>query len=264
MQRRVYDFVFGLGPACSCSQSLRAAGLQLTSLPFDWNGLQTIADRRMLIESDFADWMRREDFERVPEEIAGRSNFWVNHRIRCSFAHDFKQEAISEAEIAAVAEKYRRRIERMKSLIAASHRVLVVWVQIGSFPEPAVSEMSSFRSWAEARWPGIRFDMLFFRWRQGVPMARAEDSEADGVRIVSFDYQDKRQKLWFADHDMVGGWLRRHYAVRDYRTADEKARWRRQVREKKFARFGVRTWLGYFYARSIHALRKHFEKGRAD
>jgi len=262
MRRRRYDFVFGLGPACSCSLSLRAAGLQLASLPFDWNGLQTPAGRQKLLETDFADWMHREDFEPVSEEKAGRSNFWVNSKVHCAFAHDFKNKEISTEEISAVAEKYRRRIERMKRLIYSSQRVLVVWVQISGFPEPDVADMLSFRTWAESFWPGVCFDMLFFRWRQGVPMDQAEDMEAEGVRTVSFDYQDRRQERWFADHDLLGDWLKQRYAVRDYRTAAEKARWKRQVREKKFARFGTKTWLGYFWARASYSLRKHFSKGK--
>lgn len=31
-----YDLIVGMGKACSCSMSLRKAGLQHLSLPFDW------------------------------------------------------------------------------------------------------------------------------------------------------------------------------------------------------------------------------------
>lgn len=263
MRKRKYDFVFGLGAACSCSQSLRAAGLQLTSLPFDWNGLQTFAGRRSLIETDFADWMHREDFELVPEAIAGRAGFWVNHRVQCSFAHDFRGPTISDEELEVVKAKYRRRIERFRQRIEASRRVLVVWLQIANFPVPAMSEFVEFRLWAEKHWPEISFDVLFFNWKEGLPMSAAEDTEADGVRMVSFDYQDKAQVRWYADHDQVGQWLKRRYSVRDYRSPEERRAWKIHVREKKFARFGVKAWPAYVLKRASYALRKHFSKGHA-
>lgn len=35
-EMKAYDFVFSLGAACSCSQSLRLANLQFASFPCDW------------------------------------------------------------------------------------------------------------------------------------------------------------------------------------------------------------------------------------
>jgi len=262
MKRLEYDFVFGLGPACSCSQSLRAAGLQLTSLPFDWNGLQSVPDRQRLLETDFADWLRREDFEPVGEDVLGRKNVWYNRRTRCTFAHDFRDE-ITDDQIRQVAEKYRRRIDRMHRLIADSRRVLVVWVQVeGHPPRPSDAELQSFRKFLVEKWPGVTFDILFFDWAPGVPEPDARDETSDGIRRVAFDYRDRSQERWFADYDRLGRWLKRRYAVRDYRTAGEKQAWRRGEREKKFAKFAVRSWIGYFFARSAYALKKHFAKAK--
>ena len=62
-----YDFIFGIGRACACSQSLRKAGLQLLSLPWDWLATTPTPDgpdldmRLKIMESGFADWLREED-----------------------------------------------------------------------------------------------------------------------------------------------------------------------------------------------------------
>lgn len=262
MFRRKYDFVFGLGPACSCSQSLRAAGLQLTSLPFDWNGMQSVPDRQRLLETDFRDWLNREDFAPVGENVLGRRHVWINCRTKCVYAHDFLSDEITDAQVRVVEEKYRRRIDRMFRLIGNSRRVLAVWVQVDRFPRPTDAEWDSFRRFLMDRWSGVSFDLLVFDWVPDVPETNAQDVSKPGLRRVSFDYRDRSQDRWFADYDVLGRWLKRRYAVCDYRTEEEKRVWRRGEREKKFARFGVSSRIGYFFARTAYALKKHLAKAR--
>ena len=70
-----YDFVFGLGRACACTQSLRSAGLQLLSLPWDWITYQLTPQgpdlllRVDLIASGFAGWFEEEDLKFVRTSI---------------------------------------------------------------------------------------------------------------------------------------------------------------------------------------------------
>ena len=46
-----YDLILPIGEACSCSQSLRTAGLQFASFPWDWIAMHNIHN---LIELDCA------------------------------------------------------------------------------------------------------------------------------------------------------------------------------------------------------------------
>ena len=36
MKKKRYDLILGLGSVCSCTQTLRQAGLQHLTFPFDW------------------------------------------------------------------------------------------------------------------------------------------------------------------------------------------------------------------------------------
>ena len=44
MSREHFDLIIGLGPACSCTMSLRRAGLQHLSFPYDWIGPKENSD----------------------------------------------------------------------------------------------------------------------------------------------------------------------------------------------------------------------------
>ena len=46
-----YDFVFSLGQACTCSMTLRHAGLQFASFPLDWVSGGSLASRTALVAS---------------------------------------------------------------------------------------------------------------------------------------------------------------------------------------------------------------------
>ena len=58
-----YDLIVPLGYACSCSQTLRRAGLQLASFPWDWVGVPPPSERCRLICDGFKDWMNLEDLK---------------------------------------------------------------------------------------------------------------------------------------------------------------------------------------------------------
>ena len=59
--RQTYDLVVPLGYACSCSQTLRRAGLQLVSFPWDWVGVPPPSERCRIICEGFKDFMNLED-----------------------------------------------------------------------------------------------------------------------------------------------------------------------------------------------------------
>lgn len=63
MFEKKYDFVFGIGEACSCSTALRAAHLQIQSFPTDWLAGGDIKERTALIVSDFKDFFNAEDLK---------------------------------------------------------------------------------------------------------------------------------------------------------------------------------------------------------
>ena len=106
---KTYDLVVPLGFACSCSQTLRQAGLQLASFPWDWVGTPPPIFRCRTICSDFKDWMNLEDLK-----WAGRNDTYGHEEVRnvrsgIFFMHDFVQGTPLEDQYPAVMEKYTRR-----------------------------------------------------------------------------------------------------------------------------------------------------------
>jgi hypothetical protein len=51
--KRHYDFIFCVGRACIATQSLRRAGLQHATFPWDWVGDPGVYERVEYICSDF-------------------------------------------------------------------------------------------------------------------------------------------------------------------------------------------------------------------
>ena len=127
-----YDLVFGFGPACSCSQTLRRAGLQLLSFPFDWIGPavklpgrdEDVRHRTDLLASNFHDWLHQEDFEYQGDHTNGKAKYW-NNRLQLVFLHDFPIGVPLSESFPDVTAKYAHRTERLLSLIHRSKRILV-------------------------------------------------------------------------------------------------------------------------------------------
>ena len=54
-EKRSYDLIFGIGEACSCTQSLRDSGLQIFSYPLDWLFGLNFEGRMNILLNDFID-----------------------------------------------------------------------------------------------------------------------------------------------------------------------------------------------------------------
>ena len=141
--KRSYDLVLSIGQDCKCSQSLRAAGLQHYSYPFDWLAGASLLDRAKILATDFRDWFNEKDL--IDIGIADNSRFAVEHRIArhsqngLEFRHDFSCEKTIAEDYASVNKKYLRRITRLISAIEKANRVLVVYT-IGFRGEPVSLE----------------------------------------------------------------------------------------------------------------------------
>ncbi len=56
-RHKTYDLAFSLGAACSCSQTLRAAGMRYAPIPFDWLCHAPFINRIDAMAADFAHGM---------------------------------------------------------------------------------------------------------------------------------------------------------------------------------------------------------------
>jgi len=257
-----YDLVFGLGSACSCSETLRAAGLQLASFPLDWVSGSDLLARTALLTDDFAGFLNQGDFERVENADAFGHDTYRNGRTGLVHPHDFPQGAPLESSFAEVKAKYDRRIARLLSLLDRAHDVLVVWIG-DPRDERRVSDadMRTCLDRLRKRWPSVRFELRVIECVPGVSSASPQIRAGEGFSYAGFDYHRTAPgaKPW----EVVPELLVPRFAdsaVADYRTDEERRAHRRRLRERVLKRFGAKSTLDLLLTKFEYRLFKHLQK----
>ena len=226
-----YDLAFGLGPACSCSQTLRKAGLQLLSFPYDWIGPHTdlydrdVSRRTDQICNEFAGWFNPADFEPAGSSDQSGKDHYFNRRLQLIFLHDFIKGSSFEEAFPAVQAKYRRRIARLLELIRQSRRVLLARVDRPDVPcrTPTEECLYARRRLMEKFAPTV-FDVVVLSHEEGRPFDQlVEERPAEGVTRLRFDYDDRTPGApsYQPVFALTAKALSDRFAVRDYRTPEE-------------------------------------------
>jgi len=255
---RTYDFILGMGPSCHCSQALRAAGLQLLSLPFDWVGGPALPTKAQHMVESFPGWFGPGTLKPIAAASKTQLTTALSDCFGYTPVHDFHHGVPVEDERPRVLAKYRRRIERMERLIESSSRVLVAYLEMPGFPPAAVADPQEVRGILAARWPRVAFDFLVIRNAEG-PAADADEEEG-GVRIVTRKYLTSGGPVPVAAVDGLAAWLKGEYAVKDYRTETERRDHRRKVRQRKYAELHASNLWDYCWTRLQYKLYRHLHK----
>jgi len=262
---KTYDLIVPLGFACSCSQTLRRAGLQLASFPWDWVGTPPPSERCRLICSGFKDWMNLEDLRWSGVNDTFGHEQVLNTRTGLIIMHDFVAGVPLADQYPAIVEKYSRRIARLDRLLRESKRVLLVSIDTPVSPAPvppedgrkAIETMS-------AKYPNASFEVLLIGLDIGrPPEKRTDENPLPGIRRVAFDYKNHAPDAppYGVEVDMLADFLRGEYSVRDYRTKEEIAAHNARKREKraqklqrKMEALGAKTKAQYLFLRARQAL----------
>ena len=259
-RQRNYDLAVSLGGACGCSKSLRNANLQFASFPFDWLNGATLRDRADLISCGFAGWLEDGlDKRPEPDGCIGESH-WQDRRYGFGLLHDFDRKTPMETALPGVKEKYARRAAHLFRLVGESRRVLLVWTDVPTSPPASDADLKYLQDAFRTRWPNVTFDMLNLKYRAGVALKDRLVREKDGLRIVEFDYKDRREKAWRIDYRRVGEWLASEYEVDDYRTEAEKEKWKEAVSGHEYGRYHVTNFLDYVYTKFRYKVYRHLVK----
>ena len=264
---RTYDLIFGLGSVCSCTQSLRQAGLQSLSFPFDWitphaetNLLKDMRRRAETICGGFDGWFDERDFSFHGANANGKDKYY-NGKLDLIFVHDFPAGVPLRQSFPVVMERYRRRIDRLLNLLGRSKTVLVVRLDRHDLPyRTSIEDCTYVRNALAARFPGTAFDVLLIQPDPELPAGeRRLEQPAEGVTRLSLDYRKTKTPVDLPpdpdvdrlvnpqppDFTGIVGFLRTTYAVREYRTPEEIAANRRRRLQKRWAKVGARTRLEY-------------------
>lgn len=254
-----YDFIVGLGRACSCSQSLRRAGLQLLSLPWDWITYDLHPPRPDLllridvIASGFAGWLEEEDLKFVRRNPISGKDLYINDRNKILFAHDFPPDVPLHESFPAVKSKYDRRIRRLLQLLAgAKSNILAVYMDAPTYPVSDVETCREAQRRLQALYPRIKVDFLMFALEPGRPFEkRVVEDLGDGFTRVAFDFRDHTPGLpdHSVQHNLCAAAMREIASVREYRTAAEIKAMNSRTRLVKMREVGANNAWEYFLAR---------------
>lgn len=275
MEKEHYDLIIGLGPACSCTMSLRRAGLQHLSFPYDWIGPREntneyavdVRHRAENIADEFRGrWLRAEDFTHFDPPPTHPRDCYFNEGLQLLFIHDFEKGDDFAASFPKIQRKYRRRIDRLLELIRDSKRVLLLRVDR---PDLAVrTELEDCKAAVKAlsdHFTSVRFELLLLHCEHGRSYSdRIETDHGNGVRSLVFDYDDNRPDIpkFQPNIGMIAQILASRYSVRDYRTPDERAAGKRRARQKEYEKFGVHNWWQLRLAKWRMHFARHFQKNQ--
>jgi len=260
--KQKYDVIFSVGGACACSEGLRFANLQLASFPLDWIAGSDIRTRVNLLTDDLGDLLQPDLMRHIEELDIEKAYLYRNVKYTFNFPHDFPRGTVFEEQIGKVREKYMRRMRRLDALVAAARRVLFVWVDVPSSPQASDEDIAYCRDKLAARWPGAEFDAVVFQMDEDTPYRNRVVVRKPHLTTVRFAYRDQGYvgTGWRADHDILADWLRKNYAVADYRSEAERQRWNAFLAQRKYGRFKTDNPVVFFWRSVEYRIYKHFRK----
>lgn len=251
---RPYDLAFSLGAACSCTESLRQAGLQFASFPFDWLYGSTLRKRVDLLVDDFRGWLDPAQLEPGERSETDTMDVYRNRSTGIVFNHDFPPGVPLSAALPQVREKYVRRIRRLQGLLRSAHRVLAVYVNLRTLPAVSDEDLRRCRELLSKKYPNAVFDLLLLQPEPALAGVREVEVER-GVRRVFFGAGNEdvpAAYVWQVNVPQIAEFLRTHQ-VRDYRTDSEKRLWR-------WRKMGAANFFSYCRNKLEYKLWKHLRK----
>ena len=261
---RRYDIAFGLGVGCGVSISMRDAGVQYLSLPFDWIGCNDPARLADIAAGHFRDWMRFEDLEITGVRIASQSAHFVvkNCRTGLLAPHDFSAYSSLKKQYPAFAEKMSRRIARLEGLLTSAKAVLLVNVENPQRPGClSDADLARARDVLASAYPNAVFDLVCFQHEDGV-RGLAEHRVSERIVRVGCKLQQVSHGVveHTYEHEPIIDWLRANVSVADPRTEEEIRAFAELKRRKHEDRFGTGGPLARMIARLQFRAYKKLQK----
>ena len=133
MKHYKYDFFCSLGLDCTMAGCVRMANTRSFSGPFDWLNGGTLESRINLINTEFKDFLNKDDLEEIIMENDNQPDKkrYKNTRTGLCFHHDWLAANPFLSEYISVKEKYDRRINRFMNLLAKQRGCLFVFDKDG-------------------------------------------------------------------------------------------------------------------------------------
>lgn len=198
-----YDLIFSIGQACSCTDALRRAGLQLHSYPFDWLFGADFAGRVGILLNDFGRFIDKEDLEWFYSEKSISCEAYKNNFNGLVFNHDFLSSTEFGVMHRQVLEKYNRRISRLQTQIANASKILLVYVEQPFVGQPPTADETLEGSLQKlrAKYPNKSIDLLYFYNDFSFkPLEFQKERTHEGVFKVVGNYKDMTRMAQGEEH----------------------------------------------------------------
>lgn len=237
---RRYDFIFSLGSACSCSQSLREAGLQFASYPFDWVGSPGIMKSVAALESEFSGWFEKDDLKLIDvrrEPLSTRC--FINRKTGFAFYHEFTLFKRFDDLFPKIAERFARRGRRLLAALRAARSVLAVYVEVPFRETESVADFAEARRRVAAKFPNASVDLLVF--------CKAESGKSPevlvrepGLTIVKVDFVQYEGDVMShqVNRTFITQYLKENFSVADRRSEEDRRRFAAFKQDERSDKWG--------------------------
>ena len=246
---KTYDFIFSLGASCAVSQSLRDAGLQFASFPFDWIGSPGLLRSVDMVESRFGGWFEKGDLKLwdVRHEEGAVQRVYKNVRTGFGFPHEFTNAFTFEAGYEKTREKYLRRIDRFYRAVGSASRALGVYLELAPRPRLPDEALAEAHGRLSAQFPDTSLDLLYFCEDPAHRDVRVV-SESDGVTVAGAHYAKflGGRPMHTVDRSEIVRFMHENFTVAGHDIAAEKARYeaeQKRLRKKHWGRGRVEQWV---------------------
>lgn len=218
--KKKYDFIFGIGEACSCSSTLRSSNLQIKSLPFDWIFGSSFLGRVNMIMNNFENFIRAEDLEYTGDNgiTAHLCDIYKNNYNGLIFNHDFLHGSKLEETIEEVTAKYKRRAARLYQQANSASSILVVWIDSpgANWVMKNNADFVDGHKLLAQKFPDAKVDLLVFAYEQGLNFKNCKYERLnENIEKYTFDYQKKYHKNkplpdYVVDEKMLAKFLKKY------------------------------------------------------
>lgn len=236
-----YDFIFSLGASCAVSQSLRDAGLQFASYPFDWIGSPGLLRDVEMVEDRFCKWFEKEDLRLwdVRHEEGAVQRVYKNMRTSFGFPHEFTNAFTFEEGYGEAREKYDRRIERFYGDVGSARRALGIYLEVATRDRLPDEALADARRRLSAQFPGTALDLLYLFEDPSHREVR-KVSESDGVTVACADYAKFLDgvPMHTVDRTEIVRFIRENFTVAGHDIVGEKARYEAEQKRRRKAHWG--------------------------
>ena len=236
-----YDFIFSLGASCAVSQSLRDAGLQFASYPFDWIGSPGLLREVEMVENHFAGWFEKGDLKLwdVRHEEGAVQRVYKNMRTSFGFPHEFTNAFTFEDGYEATKAKYDRRVERLYKDIRSAKRALGVYLEVSTRKRLSDDALADARRRLAAQFPDTSMDLLYFCEDPGHRDVRVI-SESSGVTVASAHYAKFLDgvPMHTVDRAEIVKFIHENFTVAGHDIVAEKAKFEAEQKRRRKKHWG--------------------------